>query len=62
VTVTEWFQFIQDNQNDTVVARRLLESLFDYRRGGPMHTPNVIEVSALLAAIRLDQMAKENRA
>jgi hypothetical protein len=62
MTVTEWFQFIQENDNDTVVARRLLGSLFDYRRGGPMHTRNVIEVSALLAAIRLDQMAKENRA
>ena len=62
MTVTEWFQFIQDCPDDTEIARRLLGSLFDYRRGGPMHTPNVIEVSAMIAAIRLDQMAKENRA
>ena len=62
MTVTQWFQFIQENDNDTVIAQRLLGSLFDYRRGGPMHTPNVIEVSAMIAAIRLDQMAKENRA
>jgi hypothetical protein len=61
MTVTEWFQFIQDNQDDTAVARRLLESLYDYRPG-QWNTINLIEVSAMIAAIRLDQMAKENRA
>jgi hypothetical protein len=58
LTVTDWFQFIQENDDTSSLAGCWIASTTTARQ---WNTINLIEVSACFTAIRLDQMAKENR-
>jgi hypothetical protein len=58
-SVIEWFQVIDRASDDLVVARMLFAELMGYE--GKPYRSDLEQMSNLFAALRMDQVGKENR-